>query len=82
MKFEYWGSWGYKKHAVAAINEIEKTMPNKFQYLLCMDSGKTGRLEVNIHMKEDCSDDAVMVFSKLASKCFPMKDDETKDLFI
>ena len=82
MKFEYWGAWGYRGHVVDAINEVERVLPNKFQYVLLVDSGVTGRLEVNIQRDKDCSDEGVLVFSKLQSKAFPMQDRENKEMFI
>ena len=46
LRFQFCGAWGYKPHVLKAVEEIEKTeMEGKFQYILCMDQGKTGRNE-------------------------------------
>ena len=56
------------------IQEIEKKFPNYFQYQLFMDEDVSGRFEVNIHQKSDCSDEGELVHSKVARGQFPNDD--------
>ena len=39
-----------------------------------MDDDITGRFEVNIHKKNDCSDEGELVHSKIAGGAFPSED--------
>ena len=59
------------------IQEIEKNLPNYFQYQLLMDEDVSGRFEVTIHQKSDCSDEGELVHSKIAGGEFPNDDFST-----
>ena len=78
MKFEYCGGWGYRKHAIAAIQLIEQQTPNIFQYTLYMDPARSGRLEVTVYpfQTTDQGEGGVIVHSKAASKTYISADNE------
>lgn len=75
LKFEYCGGWGYRRHVVAAIDEIEKAAAGVFKYTLYMDKATSGRLEVTL-FKDSQSDsgEGELVHSKVASGKY-IKDD-------
>ena len=78
MKFEYCGGWGYRRHCVAAIGEIEKKQPGVFKYYLYPDKGVTGRLEVTLYLNStDASGEGILLHSKQASKKYIHQDYET-----
>ena len=83
LKFEFWGSWGYKpkvEEAIAAIEESENA--GSLQYHLYEDKVKTGRHEVNMYNDAACSGAGVLVHSKLESKKHPVQDEEMKGIFL
>ena len=72
MKIEYCGGWGYRKYAVALIEEIEKVFgAGQFVYHLHMDQGVTGRLEVTVFPGSKTeTDHGKLVHSKKASGAY------------
>ena len=72
MKIEYCGGWGYRKYAVALIEEIEKVFgAGQFIYHLHMDEGVTGRLEVTVFPGSKTeTDHGKLVHSKKASGAY------------
>ena len=72
MKIEYCGGWGYRKYAVALIEEIEKVFgAGQFIYHLHLDEGVTGRLEVTVFPGSKTeTDHGKLVHSKKASGAY------------
>ena len=72
VKIEYCGGWGYRKYAVALIEEIEKVFgAGQFIYHLHMDEGVTGRLEVTVFPGSKTeTDHGKLVHSKKASGAY------------
>ena len=78
MKFEYCGGWGYRRHCIAAIGEIEKKYQGAFKYYLYPDRGVTSRLEVTLYLNStDVSGEGILLHSKQASKKYIHQDYET-----
>ena len=71
IKFEYCGGWGYRRHVLGAIEQIEKVAAGTFKYTIYRDPGVTGRLEATLYL--NASSDAgegIVLHSKAASKTY------------
>ena len=76
IKIEYCGGWGYRKYAVALIEEVEKHIgAGHFAYNLHMDDGVTGRLEVTVFPGSKTENDhGKLIHSKKASGVYVHAD--------
>ena len=76
MKIEYCGGWGYRKYAVALIEETEKVFgAGQFIYHLHRDEGVTGRLEVTVFPGSKTeTDHGKVIHSKKASGTYVHAD--------
>ena len=53
MMIEYCGGWGYWSYCKQLMNDIEKAVPNMYEYHCISDDGVTGRFEVTIFRSVD-----------------------------
>ena len=82
MKWQYWGGWGYKRHVLKAIAEIENSdLKGQLQFHLYKDPNITGRNEATLYKDAACSGEGIMVFSKLQEKKQPDADADTLKMF-
>ena len=70
IRINYWGGWGYKKHAVELAEKM-KAKGDIFQFNLFKDAEITGRFEVFLQKGAAESEDDVTLWSKLQSQKFP-----------
>ena len=65
IKMEYCGSWGYKPKCVKAIEKITEKFGDIFTFMLYMDEGTSGRLEITAYFNQkNDQGDGEMIFSK------------------
>ena len=82
MRIQYCGGWGYRPKCIQVIEMIEADTPNKFQYHLMKDEGRTGNFECLVSKTADFSGETTDIFSKQKAGKFPHADEDSFAAFL